>query len=74
MEPGALLSGENTGTGAALSLLSQGRAPASKGRSAPARAFLLGEITRGDVSRGLEISTWSLVDCLGGTDGSGSAQ
>ena len=80
MGPGALPSGEIEHR-AAFSLLSQGRAPVSKGRSAragipprveigaemfPARV----EIARGDVSRGLEISRWSLVDRLGGIDGS----
>ena len=60
MGPGALPSGEIEHR-AALSLLSQGRAPASKCGDRPTRAFLLGEITRGDVSRGLEISRWSLV-------------
>ena len=29
-----------------------------------------GDVSRGDVSRGLEISRWSLVDRLGGIDGS----
>ena len=79
MGPGALPSGEIEHR-AALSLLLKGAGPR------PARAFLLGwrlpgipprveiacgDVSRGDVSRGLEISRWSLVDRLGGIDGSG---
>ena len=78
MGPGALPSGE-IAPGRSLSTRKEGRRPApvflrpphggggdSTAGMFPARV----EIGRGDVSRGLEISRWSLVDRLGGIDGS----